>query len=129
VKVPWIRKLPAKFTPDTRGNNSIHHHRYTETWWRKESPKFFRGKPCATPHCIRQAYCTDHMVRVNDGGSMWDRRNWQGLCKPCHDHKSGKEANGYIMPYVDTEHGRIPAERAHLPPDIVRQSTVKRKRK
>lgn len=126
MKVPWIRPLSPLFTPDHRGNNSPNPERYNHQW-AKYSAKNFRGYPCDHPGCILQAACTDHMIRVNEGGSMWDRRNHQVLCKKHHDRKSSAEGKGFIMPFVETENGRIPQSRAHLPVDLVRVSGVKRR--
>ncbi|MGN0150610.1 MAG: HNH endonuclease, partial [Clostridia bacterium] len=34
----------------------------------------------------------DHIVpHRGDERLMWDENNWQALCKPCHDNKTGKE--------------------------------------
>ena len=64
--------------------------------WQKESRKFLEGHPlCA--ECMRngryvKATVVDH-VRPHRGDPLlfWDRGNWQALCKPCHDRKTGNE--------------------------------------
>jgi hypothetical protein len=33
----------------------------------------------------------DHIVPRSVGGSTWDRANWQGLSKVCHDAKTRRE--------------------------------------
>lgn len=46
-------------------------------------------------HCLARGRTepsveVDHIVRLADGGTD-ERRNKQGLCKPCHDAKSAAE--------------------------------------
>ena len=33
----------------------------------------------------------DHIVPIEDGGDFWDHGNWQPLCRPCHEAKTGAE--------------------------------------
>ena len=33
----------------------------------------------------------DHRVPISDGGAFWDRENWQGLCRECHEAKTAVE--------------------------------------
>lgn len=64
--------------------------------WRRESKAFLRAHPlCA--ECERngryvKATVVDHKVpHRGDQRLFWDRDNWQPLCKPCHDKKTGDE--------------------------------------
>ena len=120
MRPPWIRQTAKLFCEEVRGNRSEHHATYNNHKWRKVSAAFFKGRKC--DKCIRMAEATDHMIPIRQGGSQWDRRNWQALCKPCHNRKSGREAHGHIEPSIDTPHGKIPTRCAHLPPDIANQS-------
>jgi 5-methylcytosine-specific restriction endonuclease McrA len=124
MKPPWIRPTENLFktVSKTQGNESDNHKRYNNHAWRKVSTAFFRGKKCEEANCIMLAYCTDHIIPITDGGSQWDRRNWQRLCRKHHDRKRGREAHGNIEPSIDTPHGKIPTRRQHLEPDIANQS-------
>ena len=51
----------------------------------------------AHPLCINFDECrnvstvVDHIVPMKRGGSFWDPRNHQAMCKSCHDRKTVKE--------------------------------------
>lgn len=124
MRAPWIKDSKSLFAPEneTQGNLNPDRAKYQDPVWRKESARFRAGKKCENPRCIGMAQMVDHRIRVKDGGAMFDRRNWAALCNPCHNRKRGKEAHGYIEEWVETPHGRIPKDRAHLPPDIAGQS-------
>ena len=53
-----------------------------------------RGCPrCATlTRCSRPSTEADHRTPVAEGGTH-DETNGQGLCSPCHDHKTKAEAD------------------------------------
>ena len=64
--------------------------------WQKASKGYLHEHPlCA--ECLKhgkytQATVVDHIIPHR--GSMelfWDSGNWQSLCKPCHDRKTGRE--------------------------------------
>ena len=39
-----------------------------------------------------KATVVDHIVpHRGDPALFWDRSNWRGLCKSCHDKKTGRE--------------------------------------
>ena len=64
--------------------------------WQKASRAFLREHPlCA--ECLKrgrytQATVVDHIVpHRGDSKLFWDSSNWQPLCKPCHDRKTGSE--------------------------------------
>lgn len=71
--------------------------------WQKAREGYLRKHPLCVEHDRRglvvPATVVDHIVP--HGGDMklfWDRNNWQGLCKECHDswkqrlEKTGREA-------------------------------------
>ena len=42
----------------------------------------------------------DHIIpHRGDQKLFWDRNNWQALCKPCHDRKTGKEDRKVVYHY------------------------------
>ena len=62
--------------------------------WRRARARFLRAHPlCAD--CQREgrlipASVVDHIVpHRGDAALFWDQANWQPLCKPCHDKKTG----------------------------------------
>jgi 5-methylcytosine-specific restriction protein A len=64
--------------------------------WQKASKAYLRAHPlCA--ECERagryvKATVVDHKVpHRGDPALFWDQSNWQPLCKPCHDKKTGSE--------------------------------------
>ena len=64
--------------------------------WQKASRAYLRENPlCA--ECMRngryvQATVVDHVIpHRGDQKLFWDKSNWQALCKPCHDKKTGNE--------------------------------------
>ena len=64
--------------------------------WRKASKQFLHAHPLCVA-CMRQgkyvkATVVDHIIpHRGDTKLFWDRSNWQALCKPCHDKKTGNE--------------------------------------
>ena len=64
--------------------------------WRSASRAYLREHPLCV-ECMKhgkytQAAVVDHIVpHRGDSKLFWDRNNWQPLCKPCHDRKTGRE--------------------------------------
>lgn len=80
---------------------------YGHSKWRRSRAAYLRMNPSckASTHaqgCRGLAEVVDHIVPRSAGGSTWDRGNWQGLSKLCHDAKTRREQ------------GRLPA-RADAP--------------
>lgn len=55
-----------------------------------------RDACCADPfkrHPLerRMSVVADHVVPLAHGGARYELANGQGLCKPCHDTKTGRE--------------------------------------
>ena len=49
-----------------------------------------------------QTAVVDHIVpHRGDSNLFWDRNNWQPLCKPCHDRKTGREDSRPVYEYTD----------------------------
>lgn len=62
--------------------------------WRQARERYLHEHPC----CVRchprvtEATIVDHKTpHRGDLGLFWDQKNWQSLCKPCHDAKTGNE--------------------------------------
>jgi 5-methylcytosine-specific restriction protein A len=48
--------------------------------------------PCKAAGRLVPATVVDHVVpHRGDPALFWDERNWQSLCKPCHDAKTARE--------------------------------------
>ena len=64
--------------------------------WRVESKKYLKEHPlcvkCLADGRATEATVVDHIVpHRGDMTLFWDRRNWQSLCKHCHDVKTATE--------------------------------------
>ena len=71
-----------------------------DTRWRMARALFLSRHPlCA--ECRRQgrtvaAAVVDHIRPHKRNRTLfWDERNWQALCKPCHDAKTAREDGGF----------------------------------
>jgi 5-methylcytosine-specific restriction protein A len=59
--------------------------------WRKARARFLREHPWCVL-CGAPATIVDHRVpHRGDPRLFWDERNWQSICKPCHDSKTARE--------------------------------------
>ena len=78
---------PDRPSAESRGYNSK---------WRKVRAAYLRKHPLCV-FCLRdgryvQATVVDHIIpHRNRPELMWDESNFQALCKPCHDRKTGNE--------------------------------------
>lgn len=68
---------------------------YNSKWQRKRK-LFLKKHPlcekCKAEGKYIEASVVDHIVpHRGDESLMWDENNWQALCKPCHDNKTGNE--------------------------------------
>jgi 5-methylcytosine-specific restriction endonuclease McrA len=77
-----------------RGRPNANARGYTYQW-SKAAKAFLALYPlCAEcmRHCITAAATVvDHIIpHRGDKKLFWSRSNWQSLCKPCHDSKTGK---------------------------------------
>ena len=91
------RRLVKKTQDERRGSAAA---RGYDARWRKARAVFLSLNPlCA--ECRRHgrtvaASVVDH-VKPHKGNRtlFWDERNWQALCKPCHDAKTAREDGGF----------------------------------
>ena len=62
--------------------------------WRRASKAFLRDVQPLCRQCLKEGRYTkatvvDHIVPHRGNSKLfWDRNNWQGLCKRCHDRKT-----------------------------------------
>lgn len=55
-------------------------------------------KRCEDKGLVVPANVVDHIQpHKGDGVLFWDQRNWQPLCKPCHDKKTATEDGGFMI--------------------------------
>lgn len=69
--------------------------------WQRAREIFLSANPLCVFHARRgslpvEATVVDHIVaHKGDLKLFWDRKNWQALCKHCHDsHKQREEKSG-----------------------------------
>ena len=72
--------------------------------WRRASRMFLAAHPFCE-ECLKQGKYTkatvvDHVVPHRDDPKLfWDENNWQALCKPCHDKKTGNYDSHPVYKY------------------------------
>jgi len=66
--------------------------------WRKARKEYLQYHP-ACVECRHAATVVDHIVphRGNED-LLWDRSNWQALCKRCHGRKTARDDGGFGNP-------------------------------
>lgn len=62
--------------------------------WRNARARFLRKNPlcvkCREKGKLTPATVVDHIIpHRGDPVLFWDEKNWQSLCKDCHDQKTG----------------------------------------
>lgn len=68
--------------------------------WQKASKAFLKHHPlcvaCEAKGIIKAAEVVDH-IKPHKGNKIlfWDKKNWQALCKQCHDRKTATEDGGF----------------------------------
>lgn len=73
--------------------------------WRKASKAFLRDVQPLCQQCLKEGRYTkatvvDHIVpHRGDPKLFWDKTNWQGLCKRCHDRKTRQEDSCQMYVY------------------------------
>jgi len=71
--------------------------------WQQARARFLRAHPlccyCERQGLVRAAAVVDHIVpHHGDDTLFWDEKNWQPLCKPCHDGAKAAEERGARQP-------------------------------
>ena len=72
------------------------HKRGYDSRWRRRRGIYLQAHPlcvdCGRSGRLTPASVVDHIIpHRGDPVLMWDETNWQALCKPCHDHKTGTQ--------------------------------------
>lgn len=73
--------------------------------WQRTSKSYLREHPLCV-ECLRQGKYTQATVTDNivphrgDDKLFWDSNNWQALCKPCHDRKTGRYDSRLTYKYL-----------------------------
>lgn len=68
--------------------------------WQKASKAFLARHPlcvmCQHNGIVKAAEVVDH-IKPHRGNQIlfWDKKNWQPLCKKCHDRKTATEDGGF----------------------------------
>ena len=106
---PWIRN--TRQSRDNKANVNSNYDLYNSSKWRKVSKSQRINNPkctmCGKPHHNYKGLVCDHIITINNGGSIWDERNHQSLCKkPCHALKSAKDKQGYKGPFKIAPDGK-----------------------
>jgi len=71
-----------------------YHHLYNDRAWRRASKGHLASNPLCV-ECKGIAEVTDHIVpHRGDVRLFWDAKNWQAMCKRCHDRKTASEQRG-----------------------------------
>ena len=83
IRLPW--EPERKPFEATKADNKT----YNNSKWRKASEAFKASNPVCMMCHNAPSYTTDHIIPVKQGGSMWDRANWQALCYDCNFKKTG----------------------------------------
>lgn len=72
--------------------------------WRRLSKLYLKKHPlcvkCLEKGRYETATVVDHIVpHRGDTKLFWDEKNWQALCKACHDVKTGREDSKPLYTY------------------------------
>ena len=94
--VPAGKKYCEKHAPLHRHDRPGAAERGYDARWRKAREEFLRAHPlcekCMQETKITLATVVDHRIpHRGDPRLFWDMRNWQALCKTCHDRKTMTE--------------------------------------
>jgi len=84
-------------TDERRGSASS---RGYNSRWRKARATWLSRHPlcaeCERQRRVAPATVVDHITpHRGDQDLFWDTKNWQSLCKPCHDKKTAREDGGF----------------------------------
>ena len=110
---PGVMSTPGKRYDDKRGSSAERGYGYR---WQKAREGFLRSHPLCVIHersgKIAAAIVLDHIIaHKGDMALFWDKDNWQGLCKTCHDSvKKRLEMSGRVL---GCDANGIPADPNH----------------
>lgn len=91
-RLPWEGEKPKPKAWTTLEHKSF----YDSRQWKVLREICLANDPFCV-HCLSRGVhsistVADHKIAINDGGSMTDLSNLQGLCASCHNSKSSNEA-------------------------------------
>lgn len=95
----------AAYNQEHSANRPVHLTQlYSSYRWRKARATYLsRHRFCVNPHGLHRSIVPvvadriDHILRHRgDPLLFWDQSNWQSLCTPCHNRKTGEEAPLYV---------------------------------
>lgn len=92
-RLPWEGEKPK---PKAWTANPEHKFFYDSRQWKVLREMCLAKDPfcveCLRIGIYKVSTVADHRIAINDGGSMTDLDNLQGLCASCHNSKSSNEA-------------------------------------
>lgn len=94
---PWLQSEAARKQAAKQGKAARAGIEFYQTRrWREGSKAFLDRHPlcadCGELGQVVPASEVDHITpHRGDARLMWDRSNWQALCKPCHSRKTARE--------------------------------------
>lgn len=96
----YCEKHRAKAGQYKERNRASSHRRGYNGAWRRARSAFLMVHPLCE-ECKRNgrqtpAVVVDHIIPHKGNGELfWNEKNWQALCKSCHDRKTAKEDGGF----------------------------------
>jgi 5-methylcytosine-specific restriction protein A len=98
--MPYLPKAPRRpWQPAPQKREYVQHAarspEYGTARWQNARAAQLARKPCCEACAqlgrVTPATVCDHITPVRLGGDFWDARNYQSLCRPCHQAKSASE--------------------------------------
>ena len=96
-RCPPHKIAERKQAEQQRGSSAKRGYSYA---WQRARAGYLRSHPlciaCDQAGRTVEASVVDHITpHQGDKNLFWDNRNWQSLCKPCHDAKTAREDGGF----------------------------------
>lgn len=96
-KGEWQRDAQRKKFDEDRGNSTK---RGYDSRWQVERRAWLMEHPlcvsCENKGRTAAASVVDHIVpHKGDREKFWDKKNWQGLCRTCHNSKTAREDSNF----------------------------------
>ncbi len=102
TNMPTVTKKPGKRAwmqerkAFSRVSDKANRHIYDSVQWKKDRALHKQAFPlcaiCLSKGLAVDSVVSDHIVPINEGGSVWSWDNRQMLCVACHNNKSRQEA-------------------------------------
>lgn len=96
----YCEKHRAKAVQYKERNRASSHQRGYNGAWRRARAAFLMDHPlceeCRREGRLTPATVVDHITPHKGNRELfWNEKNWQALCKSCHDRKTAKEDGGF----------------------------------